>query len=73
MVRSVFERRLATTEAEWQFLVEAREPDELIVLSCKLTDEQIAEVKDILSRPGTLEFAPAGERPRSRGIDRGCG
>lgn len=56
-VRAVVEGRLAATEAVWQFLVEAREPDELIVLSRKLTDEQIAEVKDILSRPGTLEFA----------------
>lgn len=56
-VKQVVEHRLRSAERVPPFVVETREPDELVVLTSQANDQQLAEIKDLVTRPGTLEFA----------------
>lgn len=53
----VVEQRLNETGIVSQFLVQVKQPDELVVLTGDLTPEQQTAIKKLATVPGTLEFA----------------
>jgi SecD/SecF fusion protein len=56
-VRSIVAGRLQSNSFQSEFIVQTSAPDTLIVLTPKLTDDQLAAVRDMATRPGALEFA----------------
>jgi SecD/SecF fusion protein len=56
-VKEIVERRLHTGSLGAEFLVETHAPDELVVLAPQLSEAQLEWIQDIVTRPGTLEFA----------------
>ena len=56
-VKEIVERRLQTSALGARFIVETNAPDELVVLTPTLSDAQRALIQDLVTRPGTLEFA----------------
>lgn len=56
-LKEIVEQRLRSGPLASRFLVEVQAPDELVVLTPKLTDAQFADVKELVTRPGMLEFA----------------
>lgn len=56
-VKEIVERRLQTSSLGAKFIVETNAPDELVVLTPTLSAAQLALIEDLVTRPGTLEFA----------------
>jgi preprotein translocase subunit SecD len=55
--RRVIEQRLDETQIVSSFLVQVKQPDELVILTGDVTPEQQTIIKELATVPGTMEFA----------------